>query len=137
MPGPDAELVKVHSHGQRADAAGVLFDRRLSVLDREVGRLQTDVASDTDVAAGELLEQMLPWLSVGLLNCLERGGLQGVGSDRQPPSEDPDAPPGPLLSRRQGQVAELLKKGLRNRQIAQELGLSVHTVEIHVTAVLR
>ncbi|MCU0689874.1 MAG: LuxR C-terminal-related transcriptional regulator, partial [Polyangiaceae bacterium] len=91
----------------------------------------------SDVAAGELLEQMLPWLSVGLLNCLERGGLQGVGSDRQPPSEDPDAPPGPLLSRRQGQVAELLKKGLRNRQIAQELGLSVHTVEIHVTAVLR
>ena len=35
------------------------------------------------------------------------------------------------LTRRQRQVSELLAKGLRNKQIAEELGISPRTVEDH------
>ena len=41
------------------------------------------------------------------------------------------------LSPRQLQVAELLARGARNREIAATLGCSEHTIERHVSAVLR
>ena len=41
------------------------------------------------------------------------------------------------LTRRQKQVLELMAKGMANKEIARELGVSEHTVKIHVTAILR
>jgi DNA-binding NarL/FixJ family response regulator len=44
--------------------------------------------------------------------------------------------PGATLTNRQREVSELLRDGLRNREIAQRLGISVHTVRRHVESVL-
>lgn len=41
------------------------------------------------------------------------------------------------LTKRQRQVLELLAKGKANKEVARELGVSEHTIKIHVTAILR
>lgn len=41
------------------------------------------------------------------------------------------------LTERQREVLALVEKGMQNKQIARQLGLSEHTVKIHVTAILR
>ena len=43
----------------------------------------------------------------------------------------------PSLTKRQRDVLSLLSKGISNRDIARELGLSEHTVRIHMSGVLR
>jgi non-specific serine/threonine protein kinase len=43
----------------------------------------------------------------------------------------------PALTRREGEVANLVARGLTNRQIAQELIISEHTVENHVAHILK
>ena len=46
------------------------------------------------------------------------------------------APPGPGLTRREAEVAQLMASGLTNREIAARLYLSVRTVEVHVDRIL-
>lgn len=41
------------------------------------------------------------------------------------------------LSERESQIIELLKRGLTNKQIAQTLGLSPHTVRDYISDMLR
>jgi DNA-binding NarL/FixJ family response regulator len=43
----------------------------------------------------------------------------------------------PRLTERENETLALLGKGMTNRQIAQELGITVRTVEFHVTNILR
>jgi ATP/maltotriose-dependent transcriptional regulator MalT len=43
----------------------------------------------------------------------------------------------PAVTRREGDVLELLAEGLTNRQIAERLVISEHTVHLHVTNLLR
>lgn len=50
---------------------------------------------------------------------------------------DPDAPPPPALTPRQQMVAERIATGRSNEAIAAELGVSVKTVEKHVSEILR
>jgi DNA-binding NarL/FixJ family response regulator len=45
-------------------------------------------------------------------------------------------PRGPILSRREHEVLELMARGLANRDIAGRLDISPHTVRTHVQAVL-
>ncbi len=40
----------------------------------------------------------------------------------------------PVLSARQAQVAELVARGLPDKRIAAEMGLSIETVRVHVQA---
>lgn len=57
-----------------------------------------------------------------------------------PPSEAPPPPgtePPVKLTRRQRDVLILVARGLANKEIAQELGMSPSTVRVHVTAILR
>jgi non-specific serine/threonine protein kinase len=44
--------------------------------------------------------------------------------------------PGPGLTRREAEVAQLVASGLTNREIAARLYLSVRTVEVHVDRIL-
>jgi DNA-binding NarL/FixJ family response regulator len=57
----------------------------------------------------------------------------------QPPllSEQPSSDETPSLTRREKEVAILVRRGLTNRQIASELVLSEHTVHHHVTNILK
>ena len=52
------------------------------------------------------------------------------------PSERPRARPIDRLTPREHDVLSLLADGLSNRSIAQELGISAHTVKFHVDALL-
>lgn len=40
------------------------------------------------------------------------------------------------MTPREIEVYNLVKKGLRNKQIAEKLGISIHTVKVHMTAIL-
>jgi FixJ family two-component response regulator len=53
-----------------------------------------------------------------------------------PTAEPPGAPERVLLSPREAEVMELLIKGFHNRAIADELGISHRTVEVHKARVL-
>jgi two-component system, NarL family, response regulator NreC len=57
-----------------------------------------------------------------------------LGSTLTPP---PPPPAQPRLSRRQAQVLRLVAEGKSCRQIAESLGISRKTVEVHRTAVMR
>jgi DNA-binding NarL/FixJ family response regulator len=59
--------------------------------------------------------------------------------ERLPPTlvPVPDQPPTETLTPREQEVALLVGQGLTNRQIAQELVLSEHTVHHHVTSILK
>jgi DNA-binding NarL/FixJ family response regulator len=46
------------------------------------------------------------------------------------------AGPGPGLTRREAEVAQLVASGLTNREIAARLYLSVRTVEVHIGRIL-
>jgi DNA-binding NarL/FixJ family response regulator len=53
------------------------------------------------------------------------------------PSRRPDQPSAPALSAREVEVLRLAAKGLANKQIARSLGISEHTVKIHLGNVFR
>ena len=54
-----------------------------------------------------------------------------------PESEQPSSDEHPTLTAREKEVAVLVTHGLTNRQIAQELVLSQHTVDKHVKNILK
>ena len=58
---------------------------------------------------------------------------RGVGNSNR---SDPDFP-GKCLTARQMQVLAMIAKGYTNARIAEEIGLSVGTVKLHVIAILR
>ena len=39
------------------------------------------------------------------------------------------------LSRRQGRITEMVAKGMKNREIAQKLGIGVHVVRNYISAI--
>jgi len=59
------------------------------------------------------------------------GASQATGADQRGTSRPPH------LTRRQLEVLLLLAEGKKSREIAEELGISVHTVRTHIQGVLR
>jgi predicted ATPase/DNA-binding SARP family transcriptional activator/DNA-binding CsgD family transcriptional regulator len=55
----------------------------------------------------------------------------------QSPNELEDHAQPPSLSRREGEIADLVARGLTNRQIASDLSISEHTAATHVRRILK
>ncbi|MCL4559332.1 MAG: response regulator transcription factor [Chloroflexi bacterium] len=56
--------------------------------------------------------------------------------DREPPVEElRDEEQSPQITGREGEVLQLLSQGLANKQIADVLGISPHTVKYHISSI--
>lgn len=86
--------------------------------------LLRDSAADTIVAALAALEEGLTVLDPRLI-----ASLGAIMSDAIPPLTNP-------LTARENEVLQLLARGLTNRAIAHELGITQHTVKFHVNAIM-
>lgn len=109
-----------------ADAADAPLGGLLAVL-RAFPRfalLQNDSDADSIVAALEALEQGLTAIDPRLTDRLG----SATRGDYPPPSEP--------LTARENEVLQLLARGLTNRAIAQELGITQHTIKFHVNAIM-
>lgn len=84
-------------------------------------------------AAGLFLKNSDPAL---LLSCLEAvaGGGRWIDPELQPAAEalDKRRPRKPLLSPRERELVALVRKGLRNREIAEQLGVTEGTVKVYL-----
>lgn len=67
-----------------------------------------------------------------LIAAIERA----LAARQAPPSEQQDAPVKAALTEREREVMLLLVKGLHNRRIAEQLGISPRTVEVHRARIL-
>ncbi len=68
---------------------------------------------------------------------INRGAQAGRTSTSDYFARRPMPPEPPTLTERQREVLFLLCLGAQNREIAEELGISLHTVKIHVAAILK
>jgi non-specific serine/threonine protein kinase len=64
---------------------------------------------------------------------VEKPSPPASSAPKQPSNDQPSA----VLTRREREVAALVTQGMSNRQIAQELFLSEHTVKRHISKILR
>jgi DNA-binding CsgD family transcriptional regulator len=104
-----------HARGQRADLAQSLASK---LPNAELALLEGDAPSpfDGDIEAS--------------VATIER--FLGVASELGTPPSTPPAPAEPLTPR-ELEVLRLLARGMANKEIAQALDLSIHTVERHLT----
>ena len=86
--------------------------------------LLRDSDPDSILAAVAALDEGLTVLGPGLADLLD-GALP---SERRPPAKP--------LTARENDVLQLLARGLTNRAIGQELGISQHTAKFHVNAIM-
>lgn len=109
-----------------ADAADAPLGSLLAVLRAfpRFGLLLNDSDPDAIVAALMAIEQGLTVIDPRLTDLF---GSVARGDYLEP--ADP-------LTARENEVLQLLARGLTNRAIAQELGISQHTVKFHVNAIM-
>lgn len=107
---------------------------------RPIGFLPMKAPIDAWLAALRLLsmgEDFLPGELVGA-PADAPGGSSSSEGDRDPAGNEPSAvPPTPLpgldrLTAREVEILDHLARGRRNKAIARELGLSEHTVKLHI-----
>jgi DNA-binding NarL/FixJ family response regulator/predicted ATPase len=115
------------------DSAGAVFDATRA---RVVAALAKAALGRVDEAAAELRTAQAAYESFGAnglarQTMIERRRLAARGA-RRSPAADPAGVGVGNLTRRQQQVAGLVREGLTNRRIAQELFVSEKTVEMHL-----
>lgn len=73
-----------------------------------------------------------------LIDCLDsiRSGEEWIDPQLQMEARQPSAQPGkPVLSPRETDLVQLVRKGLRNRDIAEKLGITEGTVKVYLHSV--
>jgi non-specific serine/threonine protein kinase len=119
-----------------ARLAGAIGDRPLPFVGpQRRGTLGTLLHGAIDDSARERFERAGRGLSAGaaVSEAIER--IDALASRRA--ADDVGAAPGAEgLTSRQHEVAELVARGLTNKQIAQRLGISRYTAETHVRNIL-
>jgi LuxR family maltose regulon positive regulatory protein len=139
------------AHEEACDLFGLAHELRTRLALRQLQRrdlaaaaawLQPMLAQPADGPRGALfalpaLRELAgaPWAS--LLGAAEQATLRAWAAA---PADAPAAGTGPALqdplSAREGEVLSLMARGLSNKHIARELGLSPHTVKRHVAHIL-
>lgn len=84
------------------------------------------------VAGGDAV--FSPRLAGFVLDAFANDALPGNGNDEQPVTEDRDLD---QLTPREREVLRHIARGYMYKEVAQSLGISIKTVEAHVSAVLR
>jgi DNA-binding CsgD family transcriptional regulator/tetratricopeptide (TPR) repeat protein len=109
---------------------------RLPLLDPYV-RVLVGIAEDDREAVEAGLPGTSPLSAPGLTHAAEQYLGVGVGAPRSGTARPVGGPRTESLSGREQEVAVLAREGLSNRQIADQLYLSVRTVENHMSRALR
>jgi DNA-binding CsgD family transcriptional regulator len=107
----------------------------LLVGNREVGRVEMDVGVGEDAGLREL-EQILPWLALGLSHCLASAPA-GPGELHAPTRQVALATRRWTLTPREARVLDLVLVGRSNKEIAHALDCSVKNVEAALTLMMR
>jgi DNA-binding NarL/FixJ family response regulator len=101
--------------------------RDLRAGERTLGRLEIDLPGTGD--HGAVLDALVPWIAMGLDRVGRRGddleGRLGAAIEAW------------RLTPRQTQALEGIVRGRSNKQIAEGLGTTVKTVELHVGLLLK
>jgi DNA-binding NarL/FixJ family response regulator len=146
---PDVVLVDVHM----PDGGGVELIRRVSAEQPAIRFLAlsvSDAAEDViaviragargyvtkTISGGELAQAVRRVAGGDAVFSPRLAGfvLDAFAEDRRPPAEDPELD---QLTPREREVLRHIARGYMYKEVAQRLGISVKTVEAHVSAVLR
>ncbi len=137
--GADVVLMDLHMPGMGgAEATRKLADRA-AVLVLTVSENDEDLITAIHAgAAGYLLKNATPTALVDAVTNVANGG--GALSPEITPkileaARTAPAPEGPALSAREREIVTMLSQGLSNRQIAERLGISTHTVKTYIDRV--
>jgi DNA-binding CsgD family transcriptional regulator len=117
--GPDDALGRAIAMARLVTGVGLAF----GALPRDAGAEEI-IAATTAVAGG--LTVLDRGLATEALAAIER---PRVAIDAPPTSDEP-------LTAREREVLQLLAQGIPNKQIAQRLRISEHTVKFHVSAIM-
>ncbi len=115
------------------DAVGDMIDRAIDRLDRALASLPPDSPSTHEInVARQLLES-----AARIAHQTEHPPADSMMGDVAPRQSDDDyLPPMPALTLREDEVLRLMAQGLRNKEIAAQLGISERTATFHVGNVL-
>ena len=157
-PGPLSPLIEAHVRGQQAgfllhagraaEATTVLGDALVRLPMTHIGGGVTssalaalrDEAPELVQGFGPALIALRPGRTVGYAVVPDVDGAHTVAVSRTPTDEHAPRsglPALALLTGRESGVIDLLARGLRNREIGLELGISERTVEVHLTNAFR
>ena len=111
--------------------------RELLFAGQEVGRLEVALQHPEE---SPFFEALLPWIALAIVSSRSHaahrkreeeraGGLDAAALEAHARAWE--------LTRREGEVLELLARGLSNKEIAASLGIGIKTCETHVSVVLR
>ncbi|HSH91531.1 MAG TPA: response regulator [Ramlibacter sp.] len=96
-----------------------------------------DVAAARQAFLGNAVDFIeKPFEPAQIISAIERARAQALRRDASDTVESGLGSAREKLSEREGQVMELMIKGLHNRHIAKELGISARTVEVHKARVM-
>ncbi len=133
------DLTVVFAYHRPESARAFFAQSQRSDNSRPVRFLPMNVAIDAWLATLKLIVLGEDFLPSEILDTQSRlSKATPCARDQVPVEQSPGSTPEPLypelenLTARETQIMALIAKGRKNRSIAEELGLSVHTVKLHV-----